>query len=110
RPRTPNRPAILLVGLVAALGGGVGYGGAREAIDPSIKSAKQLGRSFAAPILSVIPRIETAEERLKGKRKRLALWGMLAAGIVAAAVTIHVFYIPLEVLWYLIPRRLGISI
>jgi uncharacterized protein involved in exopolysaccharide biosynthesis len=110
RPRTPNRPAILLIGLVAALGGGMGYGGAIEAIDPSIKSAKHLGRSFTAPILSVIPRIETAEERTKQRRRRLALWAVLAAVFVAGAVGIHLFYLPLEVLWYLIPRRLGIAI
>jgi type VI protein secretion system component VasF len=109
RPRSPNRPAILWVGLIAALGVGMGYGGAAEAVDPSIKSAKQLGRKFPAPILSVIPHIETAEERAKRKRKRLVLWALIAAALVLAAVLIHLFYMPLELLWYLIPRRLGIS-
>jgi polysaccharide biosynthesis transport protein len=110
KPRSPNRPAILLIGLVAALGGGLGYGGVLEAADQSIKSPKQLGRTFGAPILSVIPRIETARERARRRRKRMVLWALVAAGVVIAGVLIHFFYMPLEVLWYLIPRRIGIAL
>ncbi len=110
KPRSPNRPAILLIGLVAAAGGGLGYGGLLEAADQSIKSPKQLGRIFAAPLLSVIPHIETAEERTRRGRKRIVLWMLVATGIVIAALLIHLFYMPLEVLWYLVPRRLGIAL
>jgi len=110
RPRSPNRPAILLLGVVVALGGGLGYGGLLEALDPSIKGPKHLGRSFGAPILSVIPHIETAGERAARRRTHTLLWVGLLAALIAAALLVHFFYMPLEVLWYWLPRRLGIAL
>jgi uncharacterized protein involved in exopolysaccharide biosynthesis len=110
KPRSPNRPAILVIGIIGALGGSLGYAGVLEALDRSIKSPTHLGRAFGAPILSVIPHIETADERARARRNRLLIWAAVGGGLVLAAVLVHLFHMPLEVLWYVLARRLGIAL
>lgn len=107
-PRSPNRPVILVLGIVAALGGGVGYGGALEALDRSIKGPRQLTRTFPAPLLSVIPHIETAAERQRRRRNRWLLVAAILIALVAILLSIHFFYRPLNVLWYTLLRRFNI--
>jgi hypothetical protein len=110
KPRSPNRPVILVLGIVAALGGGVGYGGVLEALDRSIKNPRQLARTFNAPLLSIIPHIETDEERDRNRRNRLLLIGAITAAAIVALMLIHFFYRPLNVLWFVLLRRLDIGI
>lgn len=106
KPRTPNRPLILALGIVAALGGGIGYGGLREALDRSIKSPAQLQRTFQAPLFSVIEHIETAEERRQRHRRRILLRVAILGALLALVAAVHFFYMPLEVLWYSALRHL----
>src|SRR5262249_35841219 len=105
KPRSPNRPAILLIGALLALGSGVGYGGVLDALDPSIKSPTHLVRTFAISALSVIPHIETGLERATRRRKRMALWVLLACAVVVADWAIHLLCGPLGVLWTGLPGR-----
>ena len=44
RPFSPNRPAIVLIGLVASLGSGLGLAWLRDAFDPSVKGPLELAR------------------------------------------------------------------
>jgi uncharacterized protein involved in exopolysaccharide biosynthesis len=108
-PRSPNRPVILVLGLVAALGGGVGYGSVLEALDRSIKSPRQLARVFPAPLLSVIPHIETAAERRRRLRNRWLLTAGIAVAVITALVLVHLFYRPLGVLWFALLRRFDLQ-
>lgn len=109
KPRSPNRPAILLVGLVLAIGGAVGYGGVLEGLDRTVKGAKDLGRTVSLPLLSVIPYIENDAERRRRRMFRMlvGLGVVIAAGILL--VLIHYFWMPLEVFWYYMLRRLNIG-
>lgn len=108
RPRSPNRPLILLAGSVFALGGGVGWGGVREALDGSIKGPRQLARHAPVGLLSVIPRIETPERQARRRlRQRLAI-GALVGGLLLALGLVHLFYEPLNVLWFVLLRRFGL--
>jgi len=110
KPRSPNRPVILIVGVVAALVGGVGVGGLREWLDRSIKGPKQLIRTLAAPILTVVPHIETDEERAQRRRRRLVFGLAGTAGLILCLVAVHLFYRPIGVLWFVLLRRLDIGL
>lgn len=108
KPHSPNRPAILLLGMILSLGGGVAYAGVLESMDSSIKSSKMLAGLLGAPLLSVIPYMENAEDRRKKTRLKTSLIIGVIAGIALVALLIHFLWVPLDVLWYMIMRKLDI--
>jgi uncharacterized protein involved in exopolysaccharide biosynthesis len=109
KPRSPNRPAILLVGFVAALGGGIGYGGVLEGLDGSVKNPRQLTRTLQLPLLTVIPYISNDADRARRRNRRIAIAVTLAVCLGAGLAAIHFFWMPLEVFWFYLLRRLQIG-
>lgn len=98
RPVSPNRPAIALIGLVAALGSGLGLAGLREALDPSVKGPLELARVVAVPMLTPIPYIETQLERRRKRRRNRILASLIASLAVVFLLGIHFFLKPLPLL------------
>lgn len=112
KPHKPNRLAIMLISLVLALGAGVGLAAARESLDQSVKSPEELTGFSGEPVLSVIPFMQTDQER-RAKALKKALWIFVVLGAVAAAlIVIHIFVMPLDILWLKLERRftLGLGI
>ena len=109
KPRSPNRPAILLIGVVAALGGGFGYGGVLEGLDGSVKNPKQLSRALQTPLLSVIPYIENNGDRARRRNNRVLVAVGVLLGSILLLAAIHFFWMPLEVFWFYLLRRLQLS-
>lgn len=105
KPRSPNRPAILLIGLMLALGSGVGSVALLEALDNSVRNSKELAHTLAVPLLSVIPYIRNEADR----RKREFPWKLAVpaavGGAAALLLAIHFVWMPLEVLWFSVLRR-----
>jgi hypothetical protein len=80
--------------------------GLLEALDSSVRNSKDLIRTLAVPLLSVIPNIVNEVDRSRG---RLSVkWLAMAAlgGAVAVLAAIHFLWMPLEVLWFSLLRRL----
>lgn len=108
-PEKPNRRKILLMGLFLSLGVGAGLGFVQENLDHSIKTARELDSLGDMPVLSVIPVIAN-EEEIKRKRKRIIIGGLLAIGVACAAlILIHIFVMPLDILWIKIQRKVMIK-
>jgi uncharacterized protein involved in exopolysaccharide biosynthesis len=108
KPHSPNRPVILLLGLLLSLGGGVAYAGVLEGMDSSIKSSKELACLLGTPLLSVIPYMENSDDRRKkSKTKTYVVIGVIVA-IALSLLLVHFLWIELDVLWYKILRKLGI--
>ena len=108
RPFSPNRPAIALVGLVVALGSGLGLAGVREAFDPSVKGPLELARVVTVPILTPIPYIETQQERLRKRRRNWMLVCLIALAAVVFLMGIHYFVKPLPLLLDSVARRIAL--
>ena len=109
-PTTPNRPLILLFGVMFALAAGFGAVATLESTDPSVRGRQDLQELLAAPPLARIPHIFTALDLARTRRwKRNALLGGVTSVILALAL-IHVFYRPLDVLWVVALRRMGIEV
>jgi polysaccharide chain length determinant protein (PEP-CTERM system associated) len=89
-PTSPNRPAIVILGLVFALAIGGAIGIMLEAIDPSVHTARQLQSSLRLPVLAAIPRIWLESDRASQRRARvrsaLATVAVAAFGLVGGAV------------------------
>jgi len=106
KPHSPNRPAILLLGMILSLGGGVAYAGMLESMDGSVRNSRGLAGLLTAPLLAVIPYVENIEDHRRQSRLKLSLIVMVIAGIAVVLLLIHLFFMPLDVLWYSILRKL----
>lgn len=108
KPVKPNRPLILLVGLLLGLGAGVGLTALLEASDKSARGGEDLERSLNIPVLAEIPEIVTSGD-VKRKRRRLKLYILTAVVCLAVAIILfHFFVMDIDVLWARTSRYLDI--
>jgi succinoglycan biosynthesis transport protein ExoP len=109
-PTSPNRPLILIFGLMFALSAAFGTVALLESTDASVRGRLDLQTLLTAPPLASIPVMLTNDERARTRRLRLrALFGSVAS-LIVTLVMIHIFYRPLDVLWAVALRRLGIEV
>jgi polysaccharide biosynthesis transport protein len=108
KPISPNRFLIVGLGLFLSLGLGVGATLVRESFDASIRGAADIRDLLQVPALVSIPVMVTVKDRLRRRRIVSFSWGgtVIAAGLAVASV--HLFFRPLDVLWSIFLRRLGV--
>lgn len=70
-PTSPNRPVIVIIGIIFGLAMGAGIGIVLEAADASIHDARQLQASFNLPVLVAIPEIWLESDRMRQRRSRI---------------------------------------
>ena len=109
KPASPNRVAIMVTGFMIALVIGVGVAVLAEILDPAIRGGKSLGAVIGEPIMIVIPYMLVDEEILKKKKLYRNLFiGVFALGILTV-ILFHFFVKPLDVTWFMLMRKLGLS-
>jgi hypothetical protein len=108
KPDRPNRMAILLIGLVLAMGAGVGFGSLAEYMDQSVRQPDELTRISGHGVLAVIPFLETRWDLARRRRRRWTLVGSSIGFIVLGIAALHYLYGPLDILWIKIVRYLYI--
>lgn len=108
-PYSPNRLAILFLGVVLSFGAGVGHLALREALDDGVYGAQAIQKITGAAPLAVIPLIETEAERRARGRKRLLILLAVVVGLASLAAAVHLFYRPLDVLWFKVLDKLGLA-
>jgi uncharacterized protein involved in exopolysaccharide biosynthesis len=108
-PDRPNRLAIVLIGVVLAIGAGISFGSLAEYMDRSVRRADDLEQFTGHPVLAVIPFLATQEERTRKARHKWAIAAGSVGVIVIAMVLVHVLYSPLDVLWIRILRKLSMG-
>ncbi len=108
KPVKPNIPAILLIGAVLGIGGGIGMVALKEFSDQSVRSAEALARATGFAVLASIPEIFTAKDIARMKRKRAAAAYSSLAALIVGIVVFHFFIMDLDVLWAKLARRLPI--
>ena len=110
KPVSPNRPAILFLSFVLAMGCGVGYAAVAESLDSSIRGDKGLLSTTGAAPLAVIPYLESDEEKTQRKRKKIRRAAAAIAAVIIAVTLFHNFLMPLDVLWYKVLRKADVVI
>ena len=107
-PISPNRPALLLLGVVLALGGGLGSVALAEQFDPTLRGPATLSALLGEAPLTVVPTISTQRELALHKRHRHIAVITAGALVVVVLVLIHFLLMPLDVAWFMLWRRLGL--
>ena len=109
KPDKPNRIKFLFVGFVFSILSGLGAGLAAETLDNSIRGHVALANIVGAEPLVVIPYIENQED-LNASRKNKINFSILAFLLLAGAmIAVHIFYMPLDMLFDKISDRLSTS-
>lgn len=105
-PVSPNRPAVMLLGVVLALAASIGIVALLELLDRTVRSRLDMNALLPVAPLALLPWIETpAELAARSRARRLSVAGV-AASVVLVVVLAHFFYRPLDVLWQVALRRL----
>jgi uncharacterized protein involved in exopolysaccharide biosynthesis len=106
-PASPNRPVLLAMLLLLTLATAFGWPQVAESMDSSINSARAVERVQGSPPLAEIPLIQTATDRTHKRNVRLSALVIAPVIVAIIAVAVHFLVVPLDVLWYVALRRLG---
>ncbi|MCQ8180016.1 lipopolysaccharide biosynthesis protein [Methylomonas sp. SURF-1] len=106
-PVSPNRVAILLLGVVLATASGFGSVALAEMLDPTINSTRAVGLVLGFEPLAAIPYLESQIEFQKRANERKALFGGLVAALLLGMALFHFIVMPLDVFWYKLLRVIG---
>ncbi|MHB8549270.1 MAG: GumC family protein [Thermoplasmataceae archaeon] len=107
KPFKPNRPVILILGCILSLGGGVAYAMLLEAMDKSVRGMKSLALLVRQPVLAVIPYIENQQDQIRKEAARRWAYVSVFSGAILLLLIANFFWMPLDVLWYVVLRKFG---
>lgn len=106
-PVSPNRIAILFLGMVLAVAGGFGAVALAEMMDSKINSEKTIVNLLGVAPLASIPYLESRVERkLYKQRRQILIIGLLTVAIISVLL-FHFLFMPLDVFWYKLLRVAG---
>ena len=105
RPISPNRPAVLVLGIILSLVVGTGLAVFFEWYDDAIYGPRQLTAVMGMPPLVVIGDIQTKEDVRRYWTIRATALALTCASVVALLIALESLVIPLDVLWTVIERR-----
>ena len=105
-PYKPNRLAIILIGFILGIGAGIGAASIKEFFDQAIRSEHELKLLTGKPVLAVVQLIETEADLKRKKRKTIFFMLSTLTSTGLCVLSVHLFYKPLDVLWFMIIRKL----
>jgi uncharacterized protein involved in exopolysaccharide biosynthesis len=106
-PVSPNRTLIFIAGVVLSVALAFGVLWILEKMDTTIRGRSDLLDLTGIPPLALVPHIGTLAEAQVARRRMWLAVGTGATTFCVAVVLIHFFYMPLDVLWFNLARRLG---
>jgi polysaccharide biosynthesis transport protein len=87
-PVSPNRTGIMLLGLVVALGAGLGLATLVDSMDTTVRGAQDIVELFRTPPIASIMYLETAEDVRRRHMRTAMLAGAAVASVAVVAVII----------------------
>ena len=79
-----------------------------ETLDQRIYGRNAVMRLLGVPPLAIIPEMDTTSSRKRRKRNWLIVLAAVLMLLTIGVVVLHFFYKPLDVLYYLILRKMGV--
>lgn len=99
QPVSPNRLAIILIGVVLGISLSVGGTCVREYTDDDVRDVKTLADITGIPVFSVIPRIITDEDKSRLRKKRIFLTAGTACAFLILICFVNFFVMDLYVMY-----------
>jgi succinoglycan biosynthesis transport protein ExoP len=108
KPIKPNRPKLFLLGLILSVFSGIGVAFFAESLDGGIRGASALTIATQMRPLVTIPYISISQDTIIHKRNiKLGIMALMILGIVFI-VMVHKFYKPLDLIWFILLRKLNL--
>jgi len=104
-PISPNRPAILFLSLVLALGAGVGSAAVAESMNAAVRGAKGIIAILHTAPLAIIPYLPNEMDTRAQQKKKKVFFISLISGFIVLLLLIHFMFSPLDVLWFRSMRK-----
>ncbi len=82
KPVSPNRPLIILLGMIGGLAIGVGLVLVLELRDFSMRTDDEVARTIGLPVLAVVPLMKSEQERRRARRLQFLLNAGLGSTVV----------------------------
>jgi len=111
KPIKPNRMAIMFLGFMFAIGGGLGVTILRHTLSDTIKNKKDIEKLTSVPLLigiSFIENVEVNDNEQQSEFKHLYIGATAIASLVVVVLLSHFFYKPLDVTWFVLLRKIGL--
>lgn len=108
QPVSPNRPVLLAVSLFAGIVAALGLVAIVEMLDTTVRDRAGLESLVGAMPLGTVPPFVTAAERQQAKRLRIGASVGVTSAMLLSIVAIHYLYRPLDVLFFIVMRKVGI--
>ena len=109
RPVKPDRPKLFALGFILAMVGGIGVAGVAESLDGGIRGSRALASVTKLTPLVTIPYILTAKDQAKRRRNIRILLVAIGLLVIAFFIAVHFFYKPLDLLWFILLRKLNLT-
>ena len=109
-PASPNRPLVMILGAVLSLLLAAGVAALLESLDGTVRGRRDLIALVAGvPPLAIIPDIELERPAAHVWIRRAIVAGIGLGVLACAALAVNFLYEPLDVLWFVILRHLGLG-
>lgn len=108
-PKSPNRIAIVLIGILVSAAIGAGAVAIAEMLDEGIRGERELVELLGVAPLASVPYITTFDEETPPRTRLYTALGIAAVSFIALILLVHLAVKPLDVLWYIALRKLGLN-
>ena len=108
-PYKPNRKAIVFLGFILSIGLAFAFAILKEAINTTVYGSRSLLVATGELPLVVIPYIENDEDIAKARKQKFRIMYIAAASVILGTIGFHFFIMPLDVLWYVLFRKMGLN-
>jgi uncharacterized protein involved in exopolysaccharide biosynthesis len=108
QPASPNRVLILVLGLLLSFAGAIGGALLVESVDGRVGGMTDVAALVGVAPLASVPWIELEEDRTRGRSRRHLALATLGLAAATGLTLVHFFYRPLDVLWLVVLRRVGL--
>jgi len=115
KPVQPGKKLIIFIGVFLSLISGIIFISIRESLDTALRGLKSIIQIKGSYPLVSIPYIDLPDDIEKRKKnskllckRNIFVAVILMAGLIVTAFLIHFNYKPLDVLWFIILRKLNI--
>lgn len=109
-PASPNRPLVIILGAVLSLLFAVAVAALLEALDGTVRGRRDLASLVSGvPPLAIIPDIVLEQPAAHVWMRRGIVAGVCLAIATGGALAVNFLYEPLDVLWFVLLRHLGLG-